>query len=128
MQASFTIEGRMPGLNEYTKANRNRKWPEGSQMKGTETERAAWAAKAAHVPRFTHPVWVTFHWFEPKTNNKRQRRDIDNVAFAKKFILDGLKMAGVIVDDSPEYVIGFKDVFSYSNDPHIVVTLSEMSP
>lgn len=125
MQASFTIEGRMPGLNEYTKANRNRRWPEGSQMKSDETERAAWAARAARVPRFRGPVWVTFHWFEPDSG---RRRDIDNVAFAKKFILDGLKLAGVIADDGPEYVVGFKDVFSYCDDPHIVVTVSEFNP
>ena len=120
MQASFTIEGRMPGLNEYTKAIGSN-YHKGAAMKRRETERAAWCAKAARVPRFRGPVRVTFHWFEPDSGSQR---DVDNVAFAKKFILDGLKMAGVIVDDSPKYVVGFKDVFSYSNDPHIVVTLS----
>lgn len=122
MHASFTIEGRMPGLNEYTKKNRANVHA-GSAMKRRETERAAWAARAAHMPRFARPVWVTFHWYEPE---KGRRRDIDNVAFAKKFILDGLKLAGVIADDSPKWVVGFRDVFSYSRDPHIVVTLSEV--
>lgn len=121
MQASFTIDGRMPGLNEYTRANRNRRWPEGKQMKEDETTRAAWCARG--LPKFRKPVWVTFHWFEP---DRGQKRDIDNVAFAKKFILDGLKLAGVIVDDSPKWVVGFKDVFSYRDDSHIVVTLSEV--
>ena len=121
MQASFTIEGRMPDLNEYTKKNRANKYA-GTAMKRRETERAAWSAKSAHVPRFRRPVWVTFHWFEPA---KGRRRDLDNVAFAKKFILDGLTLAGVIVDDGPKWVAGFKDVFSYCDDPHIVVTLSE---
>ena len=83
MQASFTIDGRMPGLNEYTRANRNRRWPEGKQMKEDETTRAAWCARG--LPKFRKPVWVTFHWFEP---DRGQKRDIDNVAFAKKFILD----------------------------------------
>lgn len=123
MQASFTIEGRMPGLNEYTKANRSNP-KAGSSMKRRETERAAWSARAARVPRFRRPVWVTFHWFEP---DKGRRRDIDNVAFAKKFILDGLKLAGVIADDGPEWVVGFRDVFSYCGDPHITVTLSEVT-
>ena len=123
MQASFTIEGRMPGLNEYTKANRS-SYHKGAAMKRRETERAAWSAKAARVPRFRRPVRVTFHWFEPE---KGRKRDTDNVAFAKKFILDGLKLAGIIADDSPKWVVGFKDVFSYCDDPHIVVTLSEVT-
>lgn len=122
MQASFTIEGRMPGLNEFIRADRNRRWPEGPQMKAAETSRAAWSARAARVPRFQGPVHITFHWFEPAGG---RRRDLDNVAFAKKFILDGLVSAGVIADDSPRWVVGFRDVFSYCADPHIVVTISE---
>lgn len=123
MQASFTIEGRMPGLNEYTKKNRSDVHA-GAAMKRRETERAAHAARAAHVPRFERPVRVTFHWFEP---GRGRKRDLDNVAFAKKFVLDGLVMAGVLADDGPGYVVGFADVFSYCADPHIVVTVSEVA-
>ena len=45
------------------------------------------------------PVTVRFTWVEGN-----RRRDIDNVAFAKKFVLDGLVQAGVIGNDTPQYV------------------------
>jgi hypothetical protein len=36
------------------------------------------------------------------------------VAFAKKFIIDGLVQANVIPEDSMKYIIGFEDEFIVS--------------
>ena len=120
MTSEFIIAGRMPGLNEYTKKNRNN-WHAGARMKRRETERAAWSAKAAHVPQFHKPVRISFLWVEPN-----RRRDRDNVAFAKKFILDGLKMARVIRDDGPDYVVDLSDEWDYDREnPRIVVTITD---
>lgn len=120
MRATFTIDGRMPGLNEYTRKQRQNRHA-GAAMKRRETERAAWSAKAARVPRFVRPVHVSFLWVEPN-----RRRDRDNVAFARKFVLDGLVLAGVIRDDGPDYVTGFTDRFSYDKaNPRVVVTVSD---
>ena len=44
--------------------------------------------------RFDRPVLIHYRWIEPN-----RRRDKDNVAFAKKFILDALQEAGVIKSD-----------------------------
>lgn len=52
------------------------------------------------------PVRVHFLWIEPN-----KKRDYDNVAFAKKFILDGMVKAGLIEGDSQAYVKGFADKF-----------------
>ena len=120
MTATFTIEGRMPGLNEYTRKERGNKY-QGAAMKRRETERAAWAAKAAHVPAFTEPVAVIIEWHEPN-----RRRDLDNVASAKKFILDGLVRAGVLANDDQRHVIGFTDTFHIDRErPRIVVSIIE---
>ena len=120
MTSEFIIAGRMPGLNEYTKKNRNN-WHAGARMKRRETERAAWSAKAAHVPQFHKPVRISFLWVEPN-----RRRDRDNVAFAKKFILDGLKDAGIIRDDGPDYVVDLVDEWDYDKEyPRIVVTITD---
>jgi len=64
-------------------------------------------------------VFVTFAWHEPN-----RRRDADNVAFAKKFILDALVGLGVLPDDSRKYVTGFADEFHVDRQrPRIVVTI-----
>ncbi len=120
MQATYTIDGRMPGLNEYTRKQRQNRYV-GAAMKKRETERAAWAAKAALLPKFETPVRIDFKWIE-----KNKRRDRDNITFAKKFIIDGLVLAGVIADDGPDYVLGFSDSFGYDKEhPRIVVTVTD---
>jgi Holliday junction resolvase RusA-like endonuclease len=64
---------------------------------------------------------VRFTWVE-----RNRRRDIDNVAFAKKFVLDGLVAAGVIGNDTPQYVAGFEDRFLYDGrNPRIIVEVDD---
>ncbi len=116
----MTIEGGFPSLNDYIRAlNANRF--QGAAMKRECTETAAWCARAARMPRFSRPVTVRFTWVE-----RNRRRDLDNVAFAKKFVLDGLVAAGVIGNDTPQYVAGFEDRFEYDGrNPRIVVEVSD---
>ena len=116
----FTIQGRFPSLNDYISAERANK-SFGASMKRRETKRAASAAEG--LAQCINPVIVGFKWVEPNL-----RRDADNVAFAKKFILDGLVMAGVLKGDSRKYVIGLEDDFSEidPDNPRIVVTLTEV--
>jgi hypothetical protein len=48
------------------------------------------------------------------------------VAFAKKFVLDGLVAAGVIGNDTPQYVAGFEDRFLYDGrNPRIIVEVDD---
>lgn len=88
MRAGMVIEGRFPSLNDYVDAERANRHV-GAKMKRRETARAEAAAIAQGLPRFAGPVAVRFLWVEPN-----RRRDLDNVAFAKKFVLDGLVAAG----------------------------------
>lgn len=117
MLYKFSIPGRFASLNDYINAERsNRNY--GASIKRKETKRAA--AAAYGIPKFEHPVWLHFKWIEPNT-----RRDIDNVAFAKKFILDGLVSAGVLENDNRQYVVGFEDDFSEidKDNPRVEVTI-----
>ena len=116
----FTIQGRFPSLNDYVAAERaNRKF--GASMKRKETKRAAEAAEG--LGSFTNPVIVSFKWVEPNL-----RRDVDNIAFAHKFILDGLVKAGVLEGDSRKYVIGLLDEFPEPDpdNPRVEVTVIEV--
>ena len=116
----FTIQGRFPSLNDYVSAERaDRRF--GASMKRKETKRAAEAAEG--LGSFTNPVIVSFKWIEPNL-----RRDVDNIAFAHKFILDGLVKAGVLEGDSRKHVIGLQDEFPEPDpdNPRVEITIMEV--
>lgn len=95
------IPNRMPGLNEYISAmNRNRHI--GNKMKQDNTDHTAWFFKG--IRQVKNPVIVQFLWHEPN-----DKRDPDNIVFAKKFILDGIVKAGVLPDDNQRWILGLRD-------------------
>lgn len=66
-------------------------------------------------------VIVRFEWHE-----KTKKRDADNIAFAKKFILDALVKMRVLEDDSRKYVKGFYDVIVDDKEDFVSVELLEL--
>ncbi len=121
MRARFSVPGRLPGANEYTRACRGRGWRSGAGMKERETSKVAWHAKAARLPSFASPVRVRIAWHEPNA-----RRDVDNVRFGAKFVLDGLVEAGVLPDDSQRWVVGIEDEFLVDpGDPRVEVEIRD---
>lgn len=116
MRAGMVIEGRFPSLNDYVDAERANRHV-GAKMKRRETARAEAAAVAQGLPRFAGPVAVHFLWVEPN-----RRRDLDNVAFAKKFVLDGLVAAGVLEGDGQRHVVALRDSFEVDPaNPRVMV-------
>ena len=56
-----------------------------------------------------------------------RKKDPDNIAFAKKFILDGLREALVLENDGWNNIVSFEDHFATTGVvPNITVTLSEI--
>lgn len=103
---SFTVRFRLPGLNEYIHAlNINRY--KGNALKRETQDAIGWAIKAAHLKPVTeYPVTIFFEWHE-----KSKRRDLDNIASAKKFILDALQECGILEGDGQKQLVGFSDMF-----------------
>lgn len=102
----FTIEGELTDLNTYIQAERSHRLL-ASTIKREETERVAWEAQAAGLPPVSrYPIRIAFTWY-----SQDSRKDIDNIAFAKKFILDGLLKAGVLAGDGRKHVAGFAEEF-----------------
>lgn len=126
----FTIPGRLPALNEYTRTNRSNKYA-GNRMKRDAMEQVAWAIKAADLKPITDKVQVIFQWHEAN-----RKRDLDNICFARKFILDALQMpiysttlAGepILEGDGWKHVVGFVDAFAVDKEnPRIIVGLMEV--
>lgn len=114
----FTIPGEMHTLNEYVASISHNRYA-GGAMKKAETERVFWACREYKLTVRTKPVYITFKWYM-----KNHKKDIDNVAFAKKFILDGMVQAGVLYNDTQEWVKGFTDEFFVDKDnPRVEVSV-----
>lgn len=121
MRACIVIEGRFPSLNDYIGAERSCRQA-AARMKSRETARAEAAAVAQGMPRFPGPAAVRFLWIE-----RDRRRDLDNVAFAKKFVLDGLVAAGALDGDGQRHVVALQDTFEVDPArPRVVVEVSDV--
>lgn len=103
---TFTVRFRLPGLNEYIHAvNINRY--KGNALKREAQDAIGLAIKRARLEPVTeYPVAVCFEWHE-----KTRRRDLDNIASAKKFILDALQECGILEGDGQKQLVGFSDRF-----------------
>jgi Holliday junction resolvase RusA-like endonuclease len=69
------------------------------------------------------PVDIDNYWFE-----RNRRRDKDNIAFAKKFLLDGLVKAGVLADDGWDEINDIRDRFAIDpKHPRVEVIIREVT-
>ncbi len=109
------IDVRFPSLNEYISKERANRFI-AAGMKKKYNEIVAEAFKGIVLD--PKPIWITFRWFE-----RNMRRDKDNVAFGKKFILDGMQAAGTIKNDNNKYIAGFTDEFVYGNGDGVEVEI-----
>lgn len=121
----LVIDGKLPNLNDYTRANRtvNRGYSLGSKMK-KETEEiiSFYIMRDLKGIHFDKKVKIDFKWYE-----ENKKRDIDNVAFGKKFILDALVRNGIIQTDGWRGVAGFTDSFFIDkNNPRIEVLIEKV--
>ena len=121
---AFTIQGTLPGLNEYVNACRAAAC-KGARMKKDADELIGWyirmAIQRGNLKPPSRAVIVHFTWYE-----KKGRRDVDNVAFAKKFILDALVKNKILTDDRRKFVKGFTDAFREAEKDYILVELEEI--
>ena len=111
------IPMRLPSLNEYIFECRRNKFGASKYKKSIESDIGLFIG---HLPRFENPVNIHFHWVE-----ENKKRDLDNICFAKKFILDALVKAGKLKDDNRKCVTGFTDSFEYAKESKVILTITE---
>lgn len=102
---SFFLPIWFPSLNDYIDEHRKHRMA-GANMKKQYTDEVARVLEYMRVEKIKAPVTISFEWHE-----KNSRRDPDNVIFAKKFILDGMVQAGVIVNDTQRYILGIEETW-----------------
>lgn len=100
----FTILGRLDGLNEYTVANRSNRYQGAAVKKRNQQQVLASLIKCRDT--YDEPVYIKIVWYEAN-----RKRDKDNIAFGKKYILDALVQKGILRNDTWECVAGFEDRF-----------------
>lgn len=95
----FVIE--VPGRPVSLNAERGQHWAARSKEVKQRREDAFWLAKEAKIPRLERVLIVGTPVYPD-----RRRRDPGNAYPTVKAIVDGLRDAGVIEDDSDRYVAG----------------------
>ena len=111
------INMKLPSLNEYVNVCRTNRFKASKFKKNLEDDIMMFTNR---LPRFENPVKIHFHWIE---GNKR--RDLDNICFAKKFILDALVKSGKLQDDNRKCVYAFTDTFDYGDETKVILEIEE---
>ena len=113
----IVIKDKLAGLNDYTRACRYSEYA-GAKMKKENEEWIIANVIPQHVrsPK-NFPIKVKIRWYE-----RDERRDVDNITFAVKFILDAFVRLSILPDDSRKYVSKIEhEVLIDKNNPRIEV-------
>jgi Holliday junction resolvase RusA-like endonuclease len=110
--------GAWPDLNWYINVERGSAQA-AARIKASYTAAAEMIAQAYSVGRVKTPCTVTCTWH---LNNRR--KDPDNVAFAIKFLLDGLVRAGVLPNDGQKDIRRIVHEFVHDDCDGVSVALA----
>lgn len=114
---NITLLGELTDLNTYINAERRNRFL-GAKIKKENTEDVI--SQTMNVKRVNkYPVSIKIKWY-----SKDQRKDPDNIAFSKKYILDGLVENGILENDGQKQIKGFSDEFFIdNNNPRIEIEI-----
>lgn len=111
------IPMKLPSLNEYINVCRTNPYKASKFKKDIEDEISLYLRD---LPRFEKPIKIHFHWIE-----ENKRRDLDNVCYGKKHILDAMVKIGVLKDDNRKCVTAFTDTFGYEKEARVILEIEE---
>lgn len=117
-EVTIEIPVKLPSLNDYIRSCRGNVYAANNEKRHIEQMIGIYVKP---LPRFENPVAIDFTWIE-----ENRRRDLDNIAFAKKFILDALVKCGKLKDDNRKHVTAFTDSFRYEKQAGVIVTIREV--
>lgn len=115
----IVIDMKLPSLNEYTRWCRGNKFLAAKKKAQIEQEIGLFLMK---LPKMNNPIKIHFHWIEGT-----KRRDLDNICFAKKFILDSMVKYGKLKDDNRKCVTAFTDTFEYGDKTKVILDIEEVT-
>jgi Holliday junction resolvase RusA-like endonuclease len=96
-------------------------WSKYSKVKHKTNELIALQTPKLNID---YPIDILFEW-----HLKDKRRDHDNIAFNKKYVLDGMTQKGAITTDRQSVVKNFKDIFVYdTKEDYVIVKITNHIP
>ena len=113
-----TIPYKFPSLNDYVDVCRSDRYKAARLKKDIQRDISYFVKR---LPRYDCPVKIHFHWIE---GNKK--RDYDNIAFAKKFMLDAMVQYGILKDDNRKCVVAFTDTFEHSDKFSVMIEVERL--
>ena len=117
----IVIPHELMDLNKFINLQRGNRYG-GAKAKKDQTNLCTMYIKRAMANGLKvkqYPITIRFKWVMPN-----RRKDKDNIAFAKKFILDGMQDAGLIVNDGWKEIDGFEDTFEVDKDnPRVEISI-----
>lgn len=109
----------IPSLNEHDNANRANRFS-GASMKKNATNLCAAYVKQAMNKGFVikeQPADLKIVWYA-----ENRRKDKDNIAFAVKYIFDGMVNAGLISNDGWQQIGDWENAFEIDKeDPRVEI-------
>lgn len=115
------LKGQLTTLNEYIKMERGNKFAAAKDKKD-ETDFVRWACVEQGLERIEKPCTVAFYWYMAN-----KRKDLDNISFGAKAILDGCVTAGVLQDDGYEWVRGIQHYYRIDKEnPRVEVVFKTL--
>jgi Holliday junction resolvase RusA-like endonuclease len=116
----LTIPVELTDLNTYINAERGNRY-KAADIKSTMTYICTLYAK--QLKPIEKRVKLIITWY-----CKNQKKDPDNISFAKKYILDGLVKAGILQNDGWKQIAGFEDYFVVDADkPRVEIQIREVA-
>lgn len=111
---------KLPSFNEYINVERTNRF-KAAKMKKDLEEQISWFL--TKLPHFEKRIRIDFYWIE-----ENYKRDADNLAFNKKFILDAMVKMGILTNDNRKYVGAFADYFPKPNGENakVILKIQEM--
>lgn len=106
---------KLPSANDYISVCRTNPYKASKFKMNIENDISYFINR---LPVFKSPVKIIFNWYEG--NGKR---DLDNVAFAKKFILDAMVKSRKLKDDNRKCVCAFEDRFFYGKEFKVILEI-----
>ena len=125
---TLIIEGRLPGANEYQRANRTH-YHVGAKMKRQAQDTVCAAIRKAKLKPYSGAVIIHYTFYEAPKRRGAKLRDKSNISsFAIKVIEDALQETGIIKNDNWDYLADYScKFFRASEQPRVVVELEASS-
>lgn len=109
---------RFPTLNEYIDCERGSTIA-AAAMKKKCTEQVKEQCLYQQIQPVNGKVDLLFEW------HSSTRHDPDNVSFAKKFILDGLQLAGVLENDNRKFIGTMADEIIQDDEDYVILHITK---